>query len=483
MYDTFFSYSHRDKDRAIRVKEYLDKAGLNVWMDRERISLGGSVQSSISGALRDSRSITPILTQHALDSDEVFKEVKYGIDTGIKIIPVVLNPSHFIRSNKSKRWRNILSEVNWGLIDGSTDNRNITAEILSDIEKAIRHHDERRCPVLCVYHFKGGVGKTTICAHLAAQLYQSERRLSVLVIDCDAQSNLSLVFLTRKRLDQLSLESRDLIGLLETQRLYAEYGHFSQYDVVQYDVVRGQVDNSAIHQVQATLHIDSKTNKRLAIVPNNIAATKYSTIQPEQRGWVYQNFQNAIQKFSYEYDIILLDCNPSATLLSECALGAATDIIVPLRNDKYTTDGLENIDTLLGGNYQLKYSYGEGRDQKQLWTLINFADSARLNMPNEQRSLGGGAEADLLEKIFYPIQGGQDLSRFRPSLLNTRIPDSGFLMSKPVQTAPLDPDHPPTRNILSFFGNMRAKTAENAIRALATEVYECTRSKAMMVAV
>ncbi len=476
-YDTFLSYSHRDMDRATKVKEHLDKAGLRVWMDVHRIPLGGLIRHSISSALRESRTITPILTQNSLESDEVFKEVKFGIDAGMKIIPVVLSPSGLINS---RRWIGMLSQINWGRIDGTAESRNITQELLSDIEKAIRNSDERRCPVLCVYHFKGGVGKTTICAHLAAQLYHQKQSLSVLVIDCDAQSNLSSVFLTRQTLDRLSFSSQNLIGMLEPNRLRAEAGHFQPYDVA-----GGQVDNNTIFQVQTTLHTDDKTGKRFSIIPNCIAATKYGASELDKMGLVFQNFQNAIQKLSYEFDIMLLDCNPSATLLSECALHAATDIIVPIRNDKYTTDGLENIDKLLKDRYQLNYSYGQGRRQKQMWTLINFADRTDLSLSSERRSFGSGHEAELLKKFFSPLkgEGGQDLSHFRPSLLETRIPESGFLASKPVATAPLNPDRPSSRNLLSFFGNTRARPVETAINDLANEVYEKTRSTAIVVAV
>lgn len=470
-YDTFVSYSHRDTDRASRVKEHLNKAGLRVWMDVDRLSLGSLFRDSISSALRESRTITPILTQNALESDEVFKEVKCGLDLGKKIIPVVLSPAHLINS---KRWTKLLSQINWGRVDRSAENRNLTLEILSDIEKAICNSDERRCPVLCVYHFKGGVGKTTICAHLAAQLYHSSQPpLSVLLIDCDAQSNLSSVFLTRQTLDRLSSASQNLIGMLEPDRLRAESGHFSTYDVAQ-----GLVDNSIIYQIQTTLHADSKTGKRFSIIPNNITATKYGSIDVGQKGLIFQNFQNAVQKLSYGFDAILLDCNPSATLLSECALNAATDIIIPLKNDKYTTDGLENIDKLLNGFYHLDYQYGRKRNAKQLWTVINFAERSDLDLSNERRSQGTGHEAELLKKFFSPLQGkgGQDLSHFRPSLLNTRIPESGFLMSKPISTAPLDPDRPPSRNLLSFFGNLRARPVETAISDLAREIYEKTKS-------
>ena len=109
-YDTFLSYSHKDIERACRVKNHLSEAGFRVWMD-DRILLGDQFRGSISDGLRQSRSITPILTQNALASEEVFNEVKFGVDTGMKIIPVVLSPGQLANS---RRWRKMLAEIHWG---------------------------------------------------------------------------------------------------------------------------------------------------------------------------------------------------------------------------------------------------------------------------------------------------------------------------------------------------------------------------------
>ena len=300
----------------------------------------------------------------------------------------------------------------------------------------------------------------------------------MLIIDCDAQANLSSLYLTGQRLQEMALSCRNVIGMIEPNRLRAERDKFDSYEFA-----GGQVDDNAIQQVQTILHIDKRTGKQFSIIPNTINATKYGKTGADQRGLIFQNFQNAIQKLSYDYDIILLDCNPSATLLSECALHSATDVLIPLRNDKFTTEGLEKIDDLLGGLYGLDYTYGQVRGRKQLWTMINFADLATLKSPNEQLSLGKGLEADLLKKFYFPLLGKQDLSRFRSSLLETRVPRSGFLTSKPVATAPLDPDCPPSRNLLNFFGNSRAKAVEDAISSLALELYEKSKSNSVVMAI
>lgn len=64
-------------------------------------------------------------------------------------------------------------------------------------------------PIVCVVNFKGGVGKTTICANLAA--YFAERGKRVLMIDCDYQGSLSDTVLTHARVDNFTSNAHWLI--------------------------------------------------------------------------------------------------------------------------------------------------------------------------------------------------------------------------------------------------------------------------------
>lgn len=436
-YDTFLSYSHSDHARAERIRDHLLGSGLSVWMDRSQMSFGSIFRRSINDGLRQSRTITPILTASALESQEVFSEVTYGVENGLTVVPVVLAPQQL---SQSQKWRALFRDINWGHIKDDAISRNITGDVLADIEKAIRRGDDRRCPIICVYHFKGGVGKTTISAYLAAQLYHGgEKPVSVLMIDCDAQSNLSSVFLTRQHLAQRSALSQNLIGMLEPNRLRADSTVFPPYEVA-----LGQITFRDVAQIQAILHYNGDSGARLGIVPNAISAAKYATISEDQRRQVYTNFQNAVQKLSLDYDFIIIDCNPSTSLLSSCALEAATDIVVPMRADKFTADGLENMDELLANFFQVEFVHGLGRERKQLWTLVNYAELAHIAESNEQRSRGRGPEADLLKDILRPLKSSSTLGRFNVSLLDTRIPELGFLRSRPVDTEPLSPDNPPS---------------------------------------
>lgn len=64
-------------------------------------------------------------------------------------------------------------------------------------------------PVICVVNFKGGVGKTTICANLAAHFAEKGKR--VLLIDCDYQGSLSDTVLTHARVDNFKANAHKLL--------------------------------------------------------------------------------------------------------------------------------------------------------------------------------------------------------------------------------------------------------------------------------
>jgi cellulose biosynthesis protein BcsQ len=286
------------------------------------------------------------------------------------------------------------------------------------------------------------------------------------------------VFLTRQKLELVSQQSHNLVGMLEPNRLIADASIFPPYNIAP-----GSVTNATLQHVRTILNVNESEQKHLAIVPNAIQATKYGTVSDAQRGQIFANFQNAIEKFSKQYNFIILDCNPSTTLLSNCALNAATDIVVPLRADKYTTEGLENIDEVLTNFLKIEFAHGPGRDRKQLWTLINFADKGAITEANEERAKGKGPEAELLRDIFNPLKAGTRLGQFKVSLLDTRIPESGFLRSKAIDTEQLNPNSPPSRNLLRIFSHMRARPVGDAFGRLASELSTRTRSATQVISV
>jgi chromosome partitioning protein len=48
-----------------------------------------------------------------------------------------------------------------------------------------------------------------------------------------------------------------------------------------------------------------------------------------------------------EYDVVVIDCNPSSSFITLCALHACHKLLVPVRPDRYSVLGLELVADLL----------------------------------------------------------------------------------------------------------------------------------------
>lgn len=146
---------------------------------------------------------------------------------------------------------------------------------------------------------KGGVGKTTLSLNVSA--YLASKKKKVLLIDSDAQSNIT----------------KTLLDFVPEKSLF--------------DVLTNEVDlNDIIH----------KTNiKNLDLAVNNsdfsdidIEITKYSDCEFK--------LKQAIDKLNFKYDFIIIDCNPAFNYATFNALIASNDVIIPIQDCGHSTDGL-----------------------------------------------------------------------------------------------------------------------------------------------
>jgi chromosome partitioning protein len=69
-------------------------------------------------------------------------------------------------------------------------------------------------PVIAVLNLKGGVGKTTLAAHVFRELFVAER-LSILLVDLDPQYNLSQQLLAPPAYDMLVSQEKTALRLFE----------------------------------------------------------------------------------------------------------------------------------------------------------------------------------------------------------------------------------------------------------------------------
>lgn len=153
---------------------------------------------------------------------------------------------------------------------------------------------------IAILNQKGGVGKTTTAVTLASGLARSGSR--VLLIDLDTQGNVA---------DSLGLPHRD-----DLRRLLSPDLHFPLDQVVtasgldHLDLICSDKSTTALKQTLAGVTL------REYILADVLAGAAY--------------------------DVVLLDCAPSADLLHFAALVAADYLLIPTRLDKLAVNGVRD---------------------------------------------------------------------------------------------------------------------------------------------
>lgn len=178
-----------------------------------------------------------------------------------------------------------------------------------------------------IINYKGGVGKTTLTANLAADL--TERGYKVLVIDLDPQTNLTFSF----------------IKVDEWQERY-EVDHTIKY---WFDSI---IDGSV--KIPTFSDLIVKKNKidiicsHLGLIDVDIelaAGLSSGTERQHKNNFIktYSYIKNELKKLEDAYDIVLFDCPPNFSIVTKNALVASDYYIVPAKMDYLSTLGINQL--------------------------------------------------------------------------------------------------------------------------------------------
>jgi chromosome partitioning protein len=175
------------------------------------------------------------------------------------------------------------------------------------VPKRLNGHGPARIIALC--NQKGGVGKTTSTINLGASLAEYGRR--VLCVDFDPQGALSA---------GLAVPTHDVPNI--------------------YDLLVGTVKDPA----EAIQHTGTKN---LDVIPANIdlSAAEVHLVNEVARE---QILARVLRKVANDYDVILIDCQPSLGILTVNALTASHGVLIPLECEFFALRGvallIETID-------------------------------------------------------------------------------------------------------------------------------------------
>ena len=87
---TFLSYSRINEDFALKLAKELKSEGFDIWFDQMDIPPGARWDTEIEKALNEADIFMVIITPASAKSDNVLDEIGYAIDTGKRILPVLL---------------------------------------------------------------------------------------------------------------------------------------------------------------------------------------------------------------------------------------------------------------------------------------------------------------------------------------------------------------------------------------------------------
>lgn len=243
---------------------------------------------------------------------------------------------------------------------------------------------------IAVMNYKGGVGKTSVTANLAAQL--GWHGYKVLLLDMDAQASLTFSFITPQKWLKDFAEKKTIKRWFDAVASHTSFDLSSLIftpDRVN-DGLAGKVDLIPSHL--GLINVDLELATQLA--GGSLSQAKQNYLKVHRR---LADGLSAIPE--KKYDVVLFDCPPNFNIVTKNAIVASDAILVPAKPDYLSTLG---IDYLTRGVKDLIKDYNE------------YADHGQEKVPHINTSILG------VVFTMLHIRSGGAISALRPFISQTK---------------------------------------------------------------
>jgi chromosome partitioning protein len=191
--------------------------------------------------------------------------------------------------------------------------------------------------VVSVINFKGGVGKTTVTANLGAEMARRGKR--VLLVDLDPQSSLTYSFYAPDMAAGRIPSERSIKGWYDS----FEAG-LPQRALGECVVVPAAVN----HKVAESGGFVGLIPSTMALIDHELSMLANVGLRGVEPGQELFRLRRALSDALRDgalagYDVALIDCAPNFNIVTQSAIVASDDVLIPSRPDYLSTLGITSL--------------------------------------------------------------------------------------------------------------------------------------------
>ncbi len=240
---------------------------------------------------------------------------------------------------------------------------------------------------IAIMNTKGGVGKSTIVLSVAETLAAFHGK-NVLVIDSDAQASVSSMLMSTTSLRKLQTDGRTIVDYLVSVVLRNQAVEWTDY------VVGGVSDID-----------DAKT---VYLIPSDMQLTLFEreVSKESQHASLRAAIGGLLSRARIVFDVVLIDCPPGLSVLTESWLREADFHISPTKPDYISVCGLDVFRRFKGLNPEMGFAENMG-------VVVNMKDRSSPADDEYHRWLAENAENRCFTQVLPRLNALQHAARYQ----------------------------------------------------------------------